>query len=183
MGRIWIATSEDFLRVLQGLLPRGLIWTREPGRRLTRLLLGMADEFARAHNRAADLVEEADPQTTTAAGLLSDWERVLRLPEAGYIPTGETDRRAVVCGKLSARGGQSLIYFKALATTLGATDVDAIDGPFPYVWTVSLPDNMTRFRAGSACGTPLVTFDEVAQRIKWFFEKYKPAHTAIVWID
>lgn len=180
MGTIWIATTDDFLRVLQGLLPRGLVWTRDPARRLTRLLAGLADECVRVQNRAGSLMEEADPATTTAAGLLPEWERVTGLPEFGYIPPTEADRRAVLAGKLAAQGGQSEAYFEALALAMGAV-VDVENTPWPHVWSVSVPSGVSRFRAGDPAGSPLVTFDEVAVRVRLAFEKYKPAHTFIWW--
>ncbi len=180
MGTIWIAATEDFIRILQGLLPRGLVWTRDPARRLTRLLAGLADEFVRVQNRAGSLMEEADPRTTTAAGLLPDWERVTGLPEFGYYPTTESDRRAVLAGKLAAQGGQSAAYFEGLALAMGAV-ADVENTAWPFVWSVSVPSGVTRFRAGDPAGAPLITFDEVAGRVRLAFEKYKPAHTFIWW--
>ena len=180
MGTIWIATGDDFLRILQGLLPRGLIWTRDPARRLTRLLRGLADEYVRVQNRAGSLMEEADPATTTAAGLLPDWERVAGLPEFGYYPATEADRRATLVGKLAAQGGQSACYFVAVAAAMGAAAAVA-NTPWPYVWSVSIPAGITRFRVRSRAGDPLVTFDDVALRVRLAFEKYKPAHTYIWW--
>jgi len=180
MGKLWIASNSDFLRVLQGLLPRGVIWSREPARRLTRLLTGLADELTLVHNRAGALIDQADPQTTTE--LLAEWERVCGLPDGPFI-VPEGDRRGAVLARLAARGGQSESYFESLATLMGATHVDVLDGPCPLVWTVSLPDNVTRIRAGSQIGVPLVTFDDLAKRICWSFEKYKPANTLISWID
>ena len=44
-----------------------------------------------------------------------------------------------------------------------------------------MPSGVTRFRAGDPAGSPLVTFDEVAVRVRLAFEKYKPAHTFIWW--
>ncbi len=180
MGTIWIATNDDFLRVLQDLLPRGLVWTRDPARRLTRLLQGLADELVRVQNRAAALVEEADPATTTAAGMLPDWERVMGLPEFAYYPTAESDRRVVLVGKLAAQGGQSAAYFEGLATAMGVV-ADVTDTSIPYVWSVSILAHITRWRAGDRAGEPIVTFDDLAVRIRLAFEKYKPAHTAIWW--
>jgi len=180
MGTIWIATGDDFIRILQGLLPRGLVWTRDPARRLSRLLAGLADEYVRVENRAGSLMEEADPATTTAAGLLPDWERVTGLPEFGYYPTTESDRRSVLAGKLAAQGGQSAAYFEGLAVAMGAV-ADVENTLWPCVWSVSIPAGITRFRAGDPAGALLVTFDEVAVRVRLAFEKYKPAHTAIWW--
>jgi uncharacterized protein YmfQ (DUF2313 family) len=181
MGIIWNATIEDFLRILQGLLPRGLIWTRDPARRLTRLLKGLADEFVRVQNRAGSIMEEADPQTTTAAGLLPEWERVTGLPEFGYYPTTEDDRRATLVGKLAAQGGQSAEYFESIAAAMGAIDCTVENTGWTYVWSASSPSHITRARCNSPCNAPLVGFDETGKRVWAAFNKYKPAHTAIWW--
>jgi len=180
MGRIWTATAADFLAILQGLLPRGLVWTRDPVRRFSRLLAGLADEYVRVQNRAGSLMEEADPATTTAAGLLPDWERVLGLPEFEVHPTTEADHRAVLVGKLAAQGGQAAGYFVGLAAAMGAV-ASVANTPWPYVWSVAIPAGITRFRAGSPAGARLITFDAVAVRVRLAFEKYKPAHTFIWW--
>lgn len=187
MGKIWVASNADFVKVLQGLLPRGVIWTREPARRLPRLLQGIADELVRVQNSAGTLMTEADPQTTTSTGgLLGDWERVLGLPEFTGDPTPsdpDATRRAAIMAKLtSTPGGQSAAYFEALALQLGAT-ADVYDGPFQFVWTVSIPTEIERFRAGTGrAGDGLISFSALATRIRDYFEKYKPAHTFIWWV-
>jgi len=181
MGKVWIASNDDFLRALRDLLPRGLVWTREPARRLTLLLQGVSDELVRVHARASDLRDEADPATATAAECLSYWERVAGLTEGSSPPAGVPARRAELLGKLKARGGAKAAYWEGLATTLGATSVDVYTGPFTHRWTVELPADVVRFRAGSHAGEQLITFTALGARIRYFFEKYKPAHSVIFW--
>jgi len=128
------ATGTDYLRQLQALLPVGGAWTREPGAVLTELLDGKAVELARVHNRLVDLVDEADPQTTLE--LLPDWERVVGLPDCclGIADTIDA-RRALVLGRLTARGGQSDAYFRSICAAAG--------------WTIETAD-YSHFVAGEA---------------------------------
>lgn len=126
------AAPGDYLHQLQSLLPVGQAWSRQPGATLTKLLDGIALELGRAHDRLVDLVEEADPQTTTE--LLGDWERVVGLPDCciGIASTVEA-RRAAVVARLAHRGGQSAAYYMALCAGYG--------------WAITVTDYRL-FRAG-----------------------------------
>ena len=178
---IWTATADSYLRILRDAGAHGVIWTRDPARRLTKLLQGLADELVRVHNRAGQLMEEADPQTTSE--LLSDWERVTGLPECPtYAPTAEADRRAELVAKLSAYGSPAADYFIGLATTIGATltITDLWPIGWPNVWEAKTPE-VTRFHAGSAAGDPLIEWTALGQRLRCLLVKYKPEHTRIWW--
>ncbi len=180
-ARIWTATNDDYVRVLRDYLPRGVLWTREAARRLTRHLQGIADELVRVHNSAADLLTEADPQTTTDTGMMEDWERVLGLPEFNYAPTDEDLRRTVILGKLAAQGGQSADYFEGLAVTMGVADCTVGTTPWDHVWSASMPAEITRARCNSKCNAQLVEMDPSIEPVVLAFQKYKPAHTRIWW--
>lgn len=110
--------TDHYLRQLQALLPSGAAWSREPDAVLTKLLLALADEFARVDARAEQLVEEADPRTTFE--LLEDWERIAGLPDpcvgAGQ---GTQQRRNAVTARLNTLGGQRPAYFIDVAAKLG----------------------------------------------------------------
>ena len=180
---IWTATNASYLRILRGLLPRGPIWTRDPDRRLTKLLQGLADELVRVHNRAGDLMDEADPQTTSE--MLEDWERVTGLPECPvYAPTAESDRRAELVAKLSAYGGQAADYFVGIATTIGATltITDLYSMGWKNVWQAETPE-VSRMRCDDPCDSSLLTYTALGQRLRCLLQKYKPAHSRIWWTD
>jgi len=181
---IWTATNDSYLRILRGLLPRGVLWTKDPARRLTKLLQGLADELVRVHNRTGALMTEADPQTTSE--LLPDWERTTGLPECPvYAPTAEADRRAELVAKLSAYGGQAADYFIGLANKIGATltITDLYPIGWRNVWQAKTPE-VTRFRAGSGkAGDRLIEWSDLGQRVRCLLSKYKPAHTRIWWTD
>ena len=199
-ARIWTATADDFIRILRGLLPKGLVWVRTASSRLTRHLEGMAEEFVRVHNSGSNLMEEADPQTTS--DMLEDWERVLGLPEFEYSPTEVDERRNVVVGKLASTGGQSAAYFEALAARYGVTDCVVENTDQLFVWVARSPTAFMRARCTSPCDSPLFRFletdglgvdeavagselfaESAGRPVFWAFEKYKPVHTRIFWTD
>lgn len=108
------ATDEDYRSMLADLLPTGPVWPRDPESNLQRLLLAMAADFARAHNRGCDLIGESVP--TDASELLPDWERLIGPdPCAPAEPATLGDRRRRIVARLNYRGGQSIAIFRDLA--------------------------------------------------------------------
>lgn len=189
------ATPELYLSQLQALLPTGAAWPREPDTVLTTVLAAMADGLARAHNRALDLIEEADPRTTLE--LLADWERVCGLPDpcSGQAAT-IAERRAQVVARLTATGGQSPAYFIALAAALGF-DITITERRARYygrrrhgtpyggeemqrIWEVHLPPELVfrRHHGQGFHGEPFASWG--AQSLICMLERLKPAHT-IIW--
>jgi len=177
-SKLWTATNADYLLTLQQLLPPGVIWTRDPDRRLTLLLQGIADEVVRAHNYVTTGFEEADPQTTT--NLIAEWERACGLPEFGVFPVLIADRRHVLIVKLRNVGGASEPHWEAFALLYGFA-VDVEDGPWTFYWTASCPAQIHRMDCNDECNSPLITFSSVVMPMVLAWEKYKPAHTAIYW--
>lgn len=119
------ATDGEYAAHLQALLPLGSAWPRSAGATQTALTEALAPELARAHNRAADLVEEADPRTTSE--MLADWERVTGLPdECLGLGADEDARRAAVVARLISRGGQSAAYYIGLCAAFG-WEIDITD--------------------------------------------------------
>lgn len=103
---------------LQGLLPRGAAWTREPGAVLTNVLDALAQEFARVDVRADNLLDEIDKRTTNE--LLPDFERVYGLPESCVTGSLTTDqRRNALVSKATGLGGQSPAYILSVLERLG----------------------------------------------------------------
>ncbi len=110
--------APEYQAQLQQLLPPGAAWTRGPLSTLTSLLAGFAPTYAAIDQRCADLLDEADPSTTTE--LLPDWERVAGLPDpcAGDEQTLE-QRRQLLVAKLTSPGGQSAAHLEAQALAVG----------------------------------------------------------------
>lgn len=189
-------TAANYLANLQALLPQGFAWPRQADAALTKLLLAWADELARIDGRAADLVEEADPRTTTE--LLADWERVAGLPDSCVVAYGVTQtaaqRRDALVAKLTTIGGQSAAYYIALAARLGYTITitehktftvrskvnDPInDLPWRFTFTVNAPLNtVRRFTVRSAVNEPLAAWGN--ELLECVISRLKPAHTHVL---
>lgn len=108
----------EYERALVQLLPHGYAWNLDPDGIVRQLLAGLAVEFARVEERAAALIEEADPRTTDE--LLEDWERVLGLPEeCGTPPSTLAGRRLAAYTKLTSRPVGNVPFFLAMAAKLG----------------------------------------------------------------
>lgn len=186
------ATPEDYRDHLTKLLPQGEAWPREPDSVLGRVLRGLGGVFARVHNRGLDLIEEADPRTTSE--LLVDWERVCGLPDA-CSGLGETvaQRRAAVLARLTARGGQSRAYYVEVAQALGfdiairefaahsceSTCTDPVcDEDWRFVWMVEAPtETVTELTVVSECTEPLRSWGNAA--LECAIARLKPAHTTL----
>jgi uncharacterized protein YmfQ (DUF2313 family) len=80
-------TAADFLKALQGLMPRGRLWPRDADAVQTQVLAQLAPSYARSTARANYLLVDAFPATTYE--LLPEWESTLGLPDpcAGVAPT------------------------------------------------------------------------------------------------
>lgn len=187
-------TAADYLHMLQQLLPTGAAWPRDAEATLTRLLAAYADSLARAHNRAMDLLDEADPRST--AEMLADWEATAGLPDAcAGAATTVQERRAALIAKLVSRGGQSRRFFIDLAEALGFQVTITEFGPFRagasaagdpccselwrFVWRVNAPETTTvAFRAGaSAAGEPLAKWGNAL--LECAVTAKCPAHTTV----
>lgn len=142
---------------------------------------------------AADLIlSEADPRTTYH--LLSDWERVLGLPDScgGQQPTIAL-RRAAVVSKVTIRGGQSRAFFIALAAKLGFvititefkqySVMSPVNAPlcgwsWCFTWRVNAPLNTLRhFSVMSGVSEPLSIWGNTL--LECAINRFKPAHTIV----
>lgn len=190
-------SASEYAAALARLLPQGPVWEAPPGSHLAELLAGLAEAFAAMHARQLDLVEEADPRTTTE--LLEAWEAFAGLPEEcteSAEPLSTELRRLLLHAKLTGTGGQTAAYYIALAATLGLViTIEEPISPFrvgagragdplygtdwAYAWIVhvDLDDaELVEFRAGiGRAGEPLRSWGNVA--LECLIEKLRPAHT------
>jgi uncharacterized protein YmfQ (DUF2313 family) len=167
---------DKYTENLISLLPKGVLWACESSTTLYKLLDALAQELQRVEDLALELIEEADPRTTT--NLLDDWERVAGLPSDCWTPTTEADRRTALVAKLATRGSQALQFYVDQAALIG---YDVLIERHPY----------SPFVAGSLCGTPIwgnewrfvirmIAFsgDQDAY-LKCWFRHWLQAHTAM----
>jgi uncharacterized protein YmfQ (DUF2313 family) len=133
---------DAWTRVLQQLLPRGLIWSRDPDSLITKSVEGVAPEFCRVQTRADDLLRELSP--ATAAEMLPELEAANGLPDpCTEAPTAVEDRQAALLARLREDAGHNPADYVALAETFGHTGTVVTRRPF------------SPFRAGiSTAGEP-----------------------------
>ncbi len=154
-----------------------------------------APTYQRNSDRAANLITDAFPSTTTE--LLDEWEETLGLPDpcAGESPTIE-QRRAQVVARLADSGGASVPYFIAFAATLGyditITEYaparagvmragDPVCGEdWAYVWLIRAPGyTPIPFRAGQSCaGEALMVWGNTVLQCE--ITARNPAHTVVL---
>jgi len=188
-------TQDEYRDALAALLPTGAAWPRDPQSRLMCFLSGLAAEYSRLDARAAQLLAETDPASTTE--LLSDWERVVGLPDP-CVTAAQTvaQRRQALEGRLTAVGGQSRRFFIELAARLGynitidefasaaaatAAGITFTGDEWAHIWRVNVPAavSITYFRAGAgAVGEPLRAWSN--EVLECQFNRYKPAHTRVL---
>jgi len=188
------SNAAEYTHLLQQLLPPGAAWPREPDATLTKLLSSFADGLARAHNRAVDLLDEADPRTTNE--MLIDWERAFGLPTACLAGLDQTaaERRLTLHAHVTSRGGQSRAFFISMAAVLGyditITEFRPLKAGFKagdpccdpewnFAWQVNAPETTIRpFKAGeSKAGEPVRKWGN--ERLECEITRRKPAHTHV----
>jgi len=182
------ATPDDYEDQAYKLLPPGPAWsTPDP------ILQALADAMARVHNRALDLIEEADVRTTDE--LMADWERVLGLPDPCVVGEQSTpERYAAMLAKLTSIGGQSREYFINMAAALGFTITitefhehtvdDDVDYPlyganWQFAWQINAQQNSVfELTVNDTVDDPLASWSNAP--LECSLTQYKPAHTTII---
>jgi uncharacterized protein YmfQ (DUF2313 family) len=188
-------TLADFLRFIQGLLPRGAAWTRDDDAVLTQVAQAIADGTY-VHHRATTYLSEVEADPHTALELLPDFETDYGLPDP-CTPLNPTigQRRAALLAKMRAKGGQSAAYFIAVAEQLGYTITIQRFYPFRvgqarvgdplygqgwiFAWRVHAPETTVRpFRVGqSAIGEPLRSWGNA--ELECVIRRIAPAETIV----
>lgn len=177
-------TDGHYLSLLRRYLPDGPIWPRSGDDSLSKLLHGLAAEFARVHGRGLDCLDEFDPRTATDT--IGEWMRLVGVPNdcVVTVPATLAEKRALATAIYAARGGQSAAYFVAVAADLGV--VATVDD-HPY----GLPFRAGYSRTGDRLNTiasafywrvryPAATPAATVQRLQCLVNKYKPAHTRVI---
>ncbi|NPD67311.1 DUF2313 domain-containing protein [Lichenicola cladoniae] len=186
-------TSADFLSLLQGLLPTGPVWPRDPAAIQTQVLAALVPTYANLAERDENLLFDAFP--ATADELLPEWEYSLGLPDpcAGNAATLEL-RRAQVVARFTALGGQSIDYLVAFAAALGYAISISEYAPrrfgagfgqpmngeaWAFAWQVSTTQfSIIQRKFGDVLGEPFATWGSTVLLCE--LQRLSPAHTTII---
>lgn len=185
----------DYYALLQAALPQGPAWPKEDDAIISKQLSVWAEEFARVDARIEDLINDADPRTTSE--LLLSYERVAGLPDE-CVTTSQSHQQRIsaLVTKLQTLGGQSRQYFIDMAADLDYPDA-TIDEFYPmrcddpcdsvlnsvadrYWWRINLPSDGATYvmKCDDPCDSPLQSWGE--EVIECRIEQYKPAHTNVI---
>jgi uncharacterized protein YmfQ (DUF2313 family) len=188
-------TEDEWTRMLLDLLPRGVVWPREPDTTLMRFWSAVAIEPTRIQARDCDLLAESYP--CGAVELLPDWEAAVGLPNecTEGVSWTTAERQALVCAWLGMQGGQSAAFYIWLADLFGYT-ITVIEhfpdvagqaqagcahiGGCPFWWEVidAGGTTMTPPQAGcTAAGEP--PCGSGASILECLITLFKPAHTTV----
>lgn len=191
--------ANDYLRLLQSLLPRGKVWSRALVSRLTEFLHAEAEELTRLDNRTQVLLRERNTLNTTE--LIKDHENDLGLPDecTRDLTLSLAERRIAANVKLTLTGQQDKNYFIEIANRYG---FDAVIEEFTPLWcgfgacgdpigpvanifywklTIFADETPILFLCGEGtCGDPLQKVSELVQTVFCFAQKFKPAHTILL---
>ncbi len=178
-----LMSVDSYKSLLASFFPAGAAWNLLNDFYLKKLSDGFANEMERIDNRAIDLINDHDPRTTTES--LTDYERLLALPEKGQaLGTTNEIRQNDVVSKLTNFGGQSKNYFIYLAERIGIT-ITIIEYVVPKCARVRCGDRLT---AGAwAFAFKIIPSDvlssENLDRLRKLINRYKPAHTIAIFTD
>ncbi|MGD9638392.1 MAG: YmfQ family protein [Alphaproteobacteria bacterium] len=191
------ANIQDYVSAEQSLLPSGSAWNTESSSTLTKLLTALAETWVRIHNKFCRIRDEADPRNTLE--LLEDWETFCGLPDkcSSAVSTTLQERRKALVNHLTARGSQSISFFKNIVKTLEySADIkeyrpfiagiskcgDVLEGApnNRHHWRVTINEpRLTSFRCGaSQIGDKLgkITY---ASDLECVLDRLKPAQTVL----
>lgn len=188
-------TSANFQRLLQKLMPRGAVWSRDTDAIQTQMLGALAPTYERSTYSANSLLVDSFP--ATAYNLLPEWEEALGLPDpcAGESPL-LSDRQAQVVSRLTARGGNmSVPYYIGFAANLGyQVQIETYapfragrnsagdccnDAKWSSVWKVKAPQfSINFFEVGDRAGDPLAWWGSTALQCELL--RVSPAHTTLI---
>ena len=167
-------SQADYAAALQALLPRGLVWPRDPDATITAVLTALAQSSERGNVAANALLVDAFP--ASAVGLLPEWLSTLGVPVPGTTLAGTTaGQQAQVVAALSDSGGSTIAYFVALAASQGVA-ITITEYTFA---TVSTPVDAPYYGAGWAFSWHVVYSGGTNAALEALIRRFAPAHTFV----
>lgn len=176
-------TLNEHAKALSSYMPGGKAWAAKniENTTLNRLLKGFAQEYVRAEGYIKTLQDEFLPDNTEL--FITDWERVLGIPDECFTATGSTeDRRRDILVKLASLGVQTVEDFQRLASLFGVTATvipgeDATPVPPNPKFTIVIEFNAPE---GFPFTFPLTFGSELIGILECLFNRLKPANCVVV---
>jgi uncharacterized protein YmfQ (DUF2313 family) len=189
---------DDYAAQFMTLLPRGPAWDNVDTGLFRELVYGIVAEFTRISDKICVLENETFPLNATQ--LLTDWERVLGLPDdcTAGVAQARSERRAAVASKLATIAEPTPAFFVSLAADFGysievieyfparagrARVGDRINAPGnEFTWSVVIPGSYTQSRrtvvGDTQVGDRIATWGDGS--LECLIRQYKPAHTTVL---
>lgn len=197
-----MVTKEQYAIAFKQLMPLGMLFDLQDTSTFHLLILAICANYEAFDAYCDNFINEIYPTTTLE--LLTDWETEYGLPDECSQPDDTIDdRRHLLLAKYNALGGQTPAYYIELAAYLGYTITiteyanfapfrtninranDVLYGEsWQWVWQVNCDlsdfvNDIVYFRTNvNTTNTPLIQWG--ADRLMCFIEKYKPAHTYVI---
>lgn len=186
--------TDRYAQLLKSLLPPGPAWANGAGEIFSKTLESFSEELKRLEERALELLVESDPRTSDE--LLSDWERIVRIPDdCQDVSSNLAQRRADVLRKLATRGGQNAAFYIELASKFGyAVTIEncvalrsgrgrcgdrLYSEDFAHTWRVVSPNVVPVYmRAGSSVGSLLAEYED--DLLECVIRAAAPAHSNVL---
>lgn len=103
--------ESSFVRLLDGLMPRGFAWEYENGSNWSKLIAGIALALAYLYDMLQNLVLQSSPVSTAEFGL---WENELALPWKGIARDTDEGRKSEIIRVARKQGGATVPYLKSI---------------------------------------------------------------------
>jgi len=170
-----LPSLDAYTEVLAAALPPGRALDASPDTALRGVLRALAAELRAADRWLQDLLEEADPRTTSA--LLEEWEQAWGLPDpcAGAPPDSLAGRRDELVVKVTTEPNLTAAFLVEAAAALGfAVAFDPTPFPFLDVVVPSVP--VLPFRVGANRVGERLERLVTDERLLCVLQRIAPAH-------
>lgn len=192
-------STQEYIELLQALLPKGPVWNRDPDSTLTNTLYAFAAELARLEGRVEDLLTDAN--TLNVSELLGEYEADFGIPDECVERAGTVvRRRELVHAQLLAMGGQHSAYYESIATGLNRILYPVQFGPFwagadvagdpcgeqktIFYWAAVFGYHngfVDWFEVGDECAGDLLGDFPLISQLMCMLERHRPAQTVILY--
>lgn len=198
-----VPTSSDYATAIEGLLPQGAAWNRDPNSALMKWVQGCAEIWGDVAASTNDLVMvENDPRLTLT--MLPDWETAYGLPDPCLqVVLSLDERRTALLQMITIQGGASRQFFINLAKQLGyeititeyvpfqiglsqigvgGSHAEIIGPTCRFYWTITVSTpRIQRFQIGySSAGRDSLLEITRADDLECVINRWKPAHTTVL---